>query len=207
MTPRSSRALRGGQAATLAGCLSCSFPFNVNVTSLDDVNTSERNQEQRMYDPRAEDPAIVTEDDPNSLAELLQELRILLQGAQVLAGFLVVLPFSARFADISSLEKGIYLAAFLATLSSLILFSAPAIHHRLQRPLANRIQFKNFASRMMVMGAIPLSVGLTLATQVAVAEVAGELAGTVVATIVAAFIAFAWWISPRVFPNRRPGSG
>jgi hypothetical protein len=159
-----------------------------------------------MYDPRAEDPSIVTKDDPNSLAELLQELRILLQGAQVLAGFLVVLPFSERFSRISSLEKGMYLAAFLATLSSLILFSAPAIHHRLQRPLQNRIQFKNFATRMMVYGAIPLSLALTLATQVAVSEIGGELVGTVVALVVASFIAFAWWISPRLFPNRRPTS-
>jgi hypothetical protein len=34
-----------------------------------------------MYDPRADDPSVVTSDDPNRLAELLQELRILLQGA------------------------------------------------------------------------------------------------------------------------------
>lgn len=157
-----------------------------------------------MYDPREEDPAHITKDDPNSLAELLQELRILLQGAQVLAGFLVVLPFSERFARISPVEKWTYLAAFLATLSSLILFSAPAIHHRLQRPLANRIQFKNFATRMMLLGAIPLSFGLTLATQVAVSEIGGEVFGTVVAAFVLCFIAFAWWISPRLFPNRRP---
>jgi hypothetical protein len=157
-----------------------------------------------MYDPRAEDPSIVTKDDPNSLAELLQELRILLQGAQVLAGFLVVLPFSERFARISPFEKGMYLAAFLATVTSLILFSAPAIHHRLQRPLENRIQFKNFATRMMVLGAVPLSFALTLATQVAVSEIGGELVGTLVAFVIGGFIAFAWWISPRVFPNRRP---
>ncbi len=157
-----------------------------------------------MYDPREADPSIVTKDDPNSLAELLQELRILLQGAQVLAGFLVVLPFSARFSHISQLEKGMYLAAFLATLASLILFSAPALHHRLQRPLQNRIQFKNFATRMMVIGAIPLSFALTLATQVAVSEIGGELVGTLVAAVVGAFIAFVWWVSPRVFPNRKP---
>ena len=157
-----------------------------------------------MYDARAEDPAIVTKDDPNSLAELLQEVRILLQGAQVLAGFLVVLPFSERFARISTLEKGVYLAALLATLTSLILFSAPALHHRLQRPLQNRIQFKNFATRMMVVGAIPLSAGLTLATQVAVSQIVGELAGVLVALGLGALLTFVWWISPHVFPNRKP---
>lgn len=157
-----------------------------------------------MYDPRADDPAAVRNDDPNSLAELLQELRILLQGAQLLAGFLIVLPFSQRFSDIAPVEKGMYLGAFLATLMSLILFSAPAIHHRLQRPLANRIQFKNFATRMMVLGAIPLSCAVPLATHVATSEIAGEAAATWIAAFVAAAILFIWWLSPRLFPNRIP---
>ena len=157
-----------------------------------------------MYDPRADDPSVVANDDPNSLAELLQELRILLQGAQLLAGFLIVLPFSQRFADIASVEKGMYLGAFLATLASLILFSAPALHHRLQRPLTNRIQFKNFSTRMVVLGAIPLSIAVPLATHVATSEIAGEGVATVIALVVAASILFVWWLSPRLFPNRLP---
>jgi hypothetical protein len=157
-----------------------------------------------MYDPRADDPSHPVKDDPNSLAELLQELRILLQGSQLLAGFLVVLPFSQRFADISRLEKGLYLGAFLATLTSLILFSAPAIHHRLQRPLANRIQFKNFATRMTVLGAIPLSLALPMAAHVASNEIAGPVVATIIALVIAAGIGFVWWLFPRLFPNRLP---
>lgn len=158
-----------------------------------------------MYDPRADDRSMLKTDDPNSLGELLQEQRILLQGSQLLAGFLVVLPFSERFAEISAFEKAMYLATFLATLSSLILFSAPALHHRLQRPLVNRIQFKNFATRMMVTGAALLSIALTLATQLAVSEVIGETLGVVAAGVVAVGICFAWWLSPRLYPNRLPG--
>lgn len=152
-----------------------------------------------MDDPRADDPTQVSHDDPNSLAELLQELRILLQGAQVLAGFLVILPFSQRFAAISPLEKGLYLAAFLCTLASLILFSAPALHHRLERPLSNRIQFKNFASRMTVLGAVPLSCAIPMVAHVATGEIASPTTATIIAAVVAAGIAFVWWLSPRIF--------
>ncbi len=155
-----------------------------------------------MYDPRADDPAHLAKDDPNSLAELLQELRILLQGTQVLVGFLIVLPFSHGFAKIAPLEKWMYLGAFVATLVSLILFSAPALHHRLQRPLVNRIQFKNFATRMMVLCAAPLSVALPLATHVATSEIAGERIATVIAVVIACAIAFVWWLAPKLFPNR-----
>lgn len=158
-----------------------------------------------MYDPREHDPTMVT-DDPNSLGDLHQELRILLQGSQVLAGFLVVLPFSARFGEISSFEKWIYLAAFLSTLLSLVLFSAPAIHHRLQRPLVNRIQFKNLATRMMLLGGITLSVALTLVSQVAVSEIVGDAIGSVIATMVAGVITFLWWVYPRLAPNRAPAA-
>lgn len=157
-----------------------------------------------MYDPRELDPVMVTDDDPNSLGDLHQELRILLQGSQVLAGFLVVLPFSARFGEISVFEKWVYLAAFLSTLLSLILFSAPAIHHRLQRPLANRIQFKNRATRMMLLGGITLSIALTLTTQVAVSEIVGDRLGSVIAAVIAGAITFLWWVFPRWFPNRAP---
>ena len=101
-------------------------------------------------------------------------------------------------------EKWIYLAAFLSTLLSLVLFSAPAIHHRLQRPLVNRIQFKNRATRMMLLGGITLSIALTLTTQVAVSEIVGDDAGSVVAALIAATITFVWWVFPRWFPNRAP---
>lgn len=157
-----------------------------------------------MYDPRADDLSHVVSDDPNSLAELLQELRILLQGAQLLAGFLVVLPFSQGFADISRLEKSLYLGAFLATLTSLILLSAPAIHHRLQRPLANRIQFKNYATRMMVLGTIPLSLALPMVAHVASNEIAGLVVATIIALVIAGGIGVVWWLFPRLFPNRMP---
>lgn len=155
-------------------------------------------------DPREGDPTIVATDDPNSFAELLQEIRILLQGTQLLAGFLIVLPFSERFSAILQAEKLVYLATFLCTMISLILFSTPAIHHRLQRPLVNRIQFKNMASRMIVVGTVPLSVALVLATQLAISEVLGEWQAAVVAGGVGAIVGTVWWIVPFVFRNRRP---
>ncbi len=157
-----------------------------------------------MFDPRVNDPSFVVNDDPNNMSELLQELRIVLQGAQLLTGFLIVLPFSERFSSISRFEKGMFLAALLSTLTSLILFSAPAIHHRLQRPLKNRIQFKNYVSRMMVLGTVPLWLGVALATQLAVSEIVDEAVGIVVAVLVASTSAFVWWIAPRLFPNRAP---
>ncbi len=141
-------------------------------------------------------------DDPNDMSEMLQELRILLQGAQVLTAFLVVLPFSAGFAAIADAEKWVYAVTFLSSLTSLILFSAPAVHHRLERPLQDRIAFKDFASRMMVVGLAPLSLALVLATQLVTSEVVGEWPAAGLAALMAAFLASVWFVLPLVRRRR-----
>ena len=66
----------------------------------------------------------------DDLGDLLQEMRVLLQGAQVLTAFLVVLPFSAGFDDLSQAERWVYVATFALSVLSLVLFSAPAAQVR-----------------------------------------------------------------------------
>jgi hypothetical protein len=134
--------------------------------------------------------------------EMLQELRILLQGSQVLTAFLVVLPFSAGFSAIVRSEKWVYVGTFLCALASLVLFSAPAVHHRLQRPLQDRVAFKDFASRMMVIGLVPLTLALALMTQLVTSEVVGERTATMLAGVAALCIVGIWWVLP--FFTKRP---
>src|SRR5688572_31521435 len=86
------------------------------------------------------------------LTELMQELRVLLPGTQTLTAFLIILPFNSGFADIQDGEKYVYLATFLCSLTSLILFAAPAARHRLQRPLRDREAFKHRANQLVIAG-------------------------------------------------------
>ena len=67
--------------------------------------------------------------DPNDdgdLGDMLQELRVLLPGSQTLTAFLVILPFNSGFSQIQDEERYVYLATFLCSILSLILFTAPA---------------------------------------------------------------------------------
>jgi hypothetical protein len=131
------------------------------------------------------------------LSDLLSELRVLLPGAQMLTAFLIILPFNSGFADIQQGEKYVYLATFLCSLTSLILFAAPAAQHRLQRPLRDREAFKHRASQLVVAGLVPLSLALVLATQLVLDEVlllawpAWAAAGGVALLILAI-----WWLVP-----------
>ena len=96
------------------------------------------------------------------------------------------------------------MGTFLCSLASLVLFSAPAVHHRLQRPLQDRVAFKNYASRMMVIGLVPLTAALSLMTQLVTSEVIGERAATILAAAVALSIVGVWWILPYFTKRPRP---
>jgi hypothetical protein len=133
------------------------------------------------------------------LSDLLEELRILLPGTTTLTAFLIILPFNSDFAEVRDGQKIVYLITFLCSVLTLILLTAPAAHHRLQRPLLDREGFKNTATRMMILGLIPLSVTVTLATELVVAAtVSTRWVPWVAAGIVGALIVALWWLMPRL---------
>src|SRR5699024_1956364 len=66
--------------------------------------------------------------------ELLQELRVSQTGVQLIAGFLVTLPFLDGFADLDDFQRGWYLGLLgLAFLTVGVMLSPVAIHRRLFR--------------------------------------------------------------------------
>ena len=65
------------------------------------------------------------------LGELLQELRVALPGVQVLFAFLLTVPFSARFGNITLLQEVVFFATLVCTALSAGLLLAPSAHHRL----------------------------------------------------------------------------
>lgn len=143
-----------------------------------------------------------TRDPQEDLNDLLQELRVLLQGVQVLTGFLIVLPFSEGFGRVSDGERTVYLVMFLCVLASLVLFSAPAAQHRLLTPLPDRVAFKRKATRMIIAGMVPFSAALVLATHFVIDEVGGRRTANIISGAVAALILVMWWLLP--LAHRRP---
>ncbi len=62
--------------------------------------------------------------------ELLNELRVILPGVQVLLVFLFAIPFSQRFDKIGHL-KNVYFAALLCTVVGTVILTAPSAIHRI----------------------------------------------------------------------------
>lgn len=77
-------------------------------------------------DGRDETPA---ERADRNWSEVLQELRVLQTGTQILTGFLLALAFQPAFADLSSGQRTLYLVLIvLAALSSIVALAPVALH-------------------------------------------------------------------------------
>jgi hypothetical protein len=96
------------------------FPAYVSfVPQNDDVNPSDGRRESE------------NERSDRNWNELLQEFRVLQTGTQILAGFLLTLPFQQRFKELSDVDLTIYLVLVVLAAIITVLALSPVIMHRL----------------------------------------------------------------------------
>lgn len=143
--------------------------------------------------------------DTDTLADLLAELRILLQGAQVLTSFLIILPFNVNFRDVAAPERWVYAATFLCSLVSLVLLSAPALHHYLRRPMRHPEEFKGTATRLVRAGAVFMTLALVLATRLVAARVVPGILTWLLPGGLALLLLWVWWLVPLRHERRAYG--
>jgi hypothetical protein len=63
-------------------------------------------------------------------------------------------------------------------------------------PLTDRAAFKRAVNRQVIIGLMPLSAAITLASYFVISDVVSHLAAGIVAGIVGLAIAVLWWIMP-----------
>jgi hypothetical protein len=63
-------------------------------------------------------------------SSLLQELRVAQTGVQLLTGFLLILPFQPRFADLDTVMRIVYLVMVSCSIGATVLLVAPVSMHR-----------------------------------------------------------------------------
>jgi hypothetical protein len=108
-------------------------------------------EESRTADERKRDRQMV---------ELLNELRIALPGVQILFGFLLVVPFSQRFARVTGFQKDLYYGTLLCTAASTICLIAPSATHRLRFHQRERSYIVESANRLLIVGLVFLALAI-----------------------------------------------
>ena len=111
------------------------------------------------------------------LAELLQELRVILPGVQVLFAFLLTVPFSARFEEVTDTERGVYVGVLLATALATILLMAPTALHRLRFRQHRKREIVDTAHRLTLAGLAVLALAVSAAVFLMVDMTYGRRAG------------------------------
>ena len=130
------------------------------------------------------------------VVELLQELRVVLPGVQVLFAFLLTVPFSARFGDVSQLQQAIFLGTLVCTAISAGLLIAPSAHHRLLWRQQAREHRLRLANRLAIAGMIMLVPGMVGAVFVIIDVLFGSVAAAVVTAAITAFFVYVWFVVP-----------
>lgn len=130
-------------------------------------------------------------------SELLQELRVMQTGTQILTGFLLAVAFQQRFTEMDTFQLTLYIILVILAAIATVLVLAPVSVHRLNFRRHLKPEIVTTASRLAMISLAVVGV-LTIGVAALVIDfVVGRGAG--ITTIVLGFIAVAaaWLLLPR----------
>lgn len=139
--------------------------------------------------------------------ELLNEVRVVLPGVQVLFAFLLTLPFSNRFNAISNLDQTIYFAAFTLAAFTSLLLTAPGVIHRLQWRKHQKEHTLQVSTKLVIVSSLLLAAAMAAVVFLVTDLLYGSVAGATVTGAIVGTIAWLWYGVPLIHRWRRSGSG
>jgi hypothetical protein len=132
------------------------------------------------------------------LGELLQELRVALPGVQVLFAFLLTVPFSQGFADMSDFQRDLYFAILLSTAVTSVMFIAPSTYHRLRWRDYDKEALLVTANRLTIAGSVFLALSIGGAVYLIGDFMFGSGVAWIAAAAIAALLTWFWFGLPLV---------
>jgi Family of unknown function (DUF6328) len=127
------------------------------------------------------------------LIELMNELRVALPGVQVLFAFLLIVPFSQGYENMTGLQKNVYFATFLSTAAASAFLIAPSAQHRLRWRERDKERLLVMANRQAIAGSVLLA-GAMCGAAFLVTDVLFEVTSAAIVTgCVAALFTWLWF--------------
>jgi hypothetical protein len=130
------------------------------------------------------------------LIELLNELRVALPGVQVLFAFLLFVPFSNGWNDVSELQKDVYFMTFLCTAVATALLIAPSTNHRLEFRQHDKEHLLMVSNRFAIAGTVFLALAISGTVFMVTDVLFNESSAAVLAAVTAAFFGWFWYGMP-----------
>jgi uncharacterized protein DUF6328 len=132
-----------------------------------------------------------------NLVELLQEVRVVQTGVQVLFAFLLTAPLAPRFPELSQFERLTYFAALLSAGAASFLLIAPTAYHRILFRLGDKEHLVTVANRFTLAGLVcvglSMNCALLLVTDLLFKDTAVVVATAAIATLLCVLC---WCLAP-----------
>jgi Family of unknown function (DUF6328) len=132
-----------------------------------------------------------------NLVELMQEVRVVQTGVQVLFAFLLTAPLAPRFPELSEFQELTYFATLLAAGAAAVLLIAPTAYHRILFRLGDKEHLVNVANRFTLAGLMCVALSMVGAVLL-VTDLLFDAVAVVVATTALAAVGCAvfWCLAP-----------
>jgi FtsH-binding integral membrane protein len=139
-----------------------------------------------------------------NLDQLLQELRVVLPGVQVLFAFLLAVPFATRFNQVDQFERVVFFVALLFASLAVVLLLAPSIQHRILFRHDQKRYLVETGTRLAIAGMTALACSITLSLVLVAHFLYGIWAALIVGGAAIVAIGVIWFAIPI---ERRRGAG
>ena len=159
-----------------------------------------RDKSRDPDDPRDESEA---ERDDRNLAELLQELRVAGLGVQVLFGFLLSLPFTHGFPNLSHGQRQLYIATLILAAVSTALLLGPVAYHRLVFRQRQKERLVRAANIMAILGLMAVGLAISAAVLLVTGYVDHGLPSVLITVFTVCMFAGLWFALPLARREKR----
>ncbi|MFF2848845.1 DUF6328 family protein [Streptomyces sp. NPDC058001] len=140
-----------------------------------------------------------------NLLELLQELRVLHTGVQIVFAFLLGAAFTARFPQLDTFQRNTYVVTLLLTVVSSAVLATPVALHRGLFHRGVKIRIVALSAKFAEVGLAFLALALNGAILLLIDVVLGRTAAVIVTACTLAMFTGLWFILPRAL-RRPPGT-
>lgn len=131
-----------------------------------------------------------------NLVELLQEVRVVQTGVQVLFAFLLTAPLAPRFPELTGFQRGAYYCTLLVTGAAVVLLIAPTAYHRILFRLGDKEHLVLVANRFTLAGLACVALAMVGAVLL-VTDLMFDGPFAIIAAVVAALgCALLWCVAP-----------
>jgi hypothetical protein len=131
-----------------------------------------------------------------NLSDLLQELRVALPGVQVLFAFLLTVPFTQRFEDLSDFQEKLYFGVLITVALATVMLVAPTAGHRILFRRQQKEFIVTISNTLALIGLLFLAIAMTGAIALISDFIFGSTTAVISTIVMAVAYAGFWYLGP-----------